>query len=129
MTAGFQRVTIVGVGLIGGSLGLAMRRRGLAGRIVGVGHRQTSLDAARRRGAVDEATLDVARGVAGADLVVLATPVSLIVPLAEAARDALRAGAVLIDVGSTKARIAAALHPLAEAAGAWFVGTHPLAGS
>jgi len=139
----FERVTIVGVGLIGGSLGLALKGRGLAGRVVGVGHAQTSLNRALERGAIDESTLDVAAGVGGADLVVLATPVGHIVPVARAAtavldpeaepqaqtRRGLTRGTVVIDVGSTKARIVAELEPMLAPLGGRFVGCHPLAGS
>ncbi|MBE3069668.1 MAG: NAD(P)-binding domain-containing protein, partial [Planctomycetes bacterium] len=69
----WNQVTIIGTGLIGGSLGMALKRRGLAGRVVGVGHRQATLDEALRRGAADAVTLDVAEGVRGSDLVVLGT--------------------------------------------------------
>lgn len=123
------RAAIIGVGLIGGSLGLALRRRGLAGQVTGVSRRPESLQTALARGAIDEAAPDVPRAVANADLVVLATPVGLIVPLAEAARPALAPDALVIDAGSTKAHIVAALDPLVSSAGARFVGCHPLAGS
>ncbi|MBL7223929.1 MAG: prephenate dehydrogenase [Candidatus Brocadiae bacterium] len=121
-------VAVVGVGLIGGSVGLAARARGLAGRVVGVGHRQTSLDRALERGAIDVATLDVREGVAEADLVVLATPVGLMAPLVREAADALRPDTVLTDVGSTKGRLACELGPL-TAGRCHYVGSHPMAGS
>jgi prephenate dehydrogenase len=126
--ANWNQVTIVGVGLIGGSLGLALKRAGLARRIVGVGHRQTSLDQARAGGAVDDTTLDVAAGVRGSDLVVLATPISLFRPMLQRAAPALAPAALVIDVGSTKARVVADLEPLVPPPGA-FVGCHPIAGS
>ncbi len=129
--AGFlplRTVAIVGVGLIGGSVGLALHQRGLAERVVGVGHRQPSLDRALARGAIDEATLDIRDGVGDADLTILATPVGRMVELAAAAKSALRPGSILTDVGSTKARLVRDLEALAGG-GFAFVGSHPMAGS
>jgi len=124
----WNQVTIVGTGLIGGSLGLALKRAGLARNVVGVGHRRSTLDRALACGAVDDATLDPAEGVRGSDLVVLATAVGLFESLLRRAADHLADGAVVIDVGSTKAevvRTAEALVPPGRA----FVGCHPIAGS
>ncbi len=124
----FRVVAIVGVGLLGGSLGLALRARRLARRVVGVGRRQSSLDRAIALGAVDDATLDLRAGVAEAELVVLATPVGAMVELARAAADAMPRGSLMTDVGSTKAQLVRALE---EVAGGRFryVGSHPMAGS
>lgn len=124
----FRNVAIVGVGLIGGSIGLALRRRGLARRVVGVGRRQASIDRALARGAVDEATLDIAAGVADADLTVLATPVGQMAALAEAARPALPRGSIVTDVGSTKAQLVRALEAVADGH-FHYLGSHPMAGS
>jgi len=124
----WNRVTIIGVGLIGGSLGLALKGSGLARRIVGVGHRQPSLDAARSCGSADETSLDPAAGVRGSDLVVLATPIGQFREVLTRAAPALAPGAVVIDVGSTKARVVADLEPLVPPPGA-FIGCHPIAGS
>lgn len=124
----FERVTIVGVGLIGGSLGMAMREKGLCRCVVGVGHRRASMDRALDAGAVDEATLDVAEGVRDADLVVLATAVGLITELAEKAAPHLKAGCVVSDVGSTKSEIVRRLEGVLPE-GVHFVGAHPIAGS
>jgi len=124
----WNQVTIVGTGLIGGSLGLALKQEGAAGRIIGVGHRQGTLDLAVQRGAADAVTLDPAEGVAGSDLVVLATAVGLFEPLVRRLAGALTDGAVVIDVGSTKIRVVRTLEPLMPA-GCAFVGCHPIAGS
>lgn len=124
----WNQVTIIGAGLIGGSLGLALKQRGLARAVVGVGHRQSSLDEARRTGAADRTTLDPVAGVRGSDLVVLATPVGLIRPMLERVAAALEPGAVVIDVGSTKAGVVAACEALVPA-GRTFIGCHPIAGS
>jgi len=127
----FDRVVIVGPGLIGGSLGIVLRERGLAGRVVGVGHRQASLDRAIEKGAVDETTLDAEAAASDADLVVLATRVELIVEQIGALGPRIKAGALLTDVGSVTGEICAAARAALgpHAGGARFVGGHPLAGS
>jgi prephenate dehydrogenase len=125
-TEPFRRIAIVGVGLIGGSIGLALRRRMPRTRVVGI-DRPAVLRAARRRGAVHEATASLARGLRGADLVVLALPVDAILNvLPQVAR---RAGslALITDVGSTKGEILDAARRLGL--GDRFVGGHPMAGS
>ncbi len=124
----FRKVAIVGVGLLGGSLGMALRSRKLARRVVGIGRRQAALDRAIAVGAVDEGTLDIRAGASEAELVVLATPVGSMVELARAAAQAAPQGALMTDVGSTKARV---VQGIEEAAGGRvrFVGSHPMAGS
>jgi len=128
MDGNIRCVTIVGVGLLGGSIGLAMRAAGPAVRIVGVGRRQSSLDEALEVGAVDEVHLDVAEGVAHADMVILATPVGAFGRLLEGAKAGLKAGAVVTDIGSTKAEVVAQAE-FALGRGGPFVGSHPMAGS
>ena len=123
----FPNVTIVGIGLIGGSIGLALDKRGLAKQIVGVGRRQESLDRALQCGAIGKATLNLAEGVAQADVVVVATPVASVVEDVCRVLTAAPPGALVIDVGSTKARICNAIST-AEVESNNFVGSHPLAG-
>ncbi len=124
----WNQVTIIGTGLIGGSLGLALKQAGLAHRVVGVGHRPSTLRRAIDCGAADATTLDPAEGVRGSDLVVLATAVSLFEPLLRAAHGSLADGAIVIDVGSTKAEVVRRLEPLVPD-GRTLVGCHPIAGS
>jgi len=124
----FERVTIVGVGLIGGSLGLAVRRGTLARTVVGVGHRQVSIDRALEMGVIDEGTLDAAEGVKDADLVVLATAIGLITAIGEQIAPALKSGCIVTDVGSTKSQIVRRMTSVLPA-GVHFVGAHPIAGS
>jgi prephenate dehydrogenase len=124
----FRQVTIFGVGLLGGSLGLALKQRRLADRIVGVGHRQSTLDAAVARGAIDRGTTRPAEGVAGSDLVVLATPVGRFGPLLTEAAPALAPGCLITDVGSTKRAVVEAVTPIIPPQ-CRFVASHPLAGS
>ncbi len=121
-------VTIIGTGLLGGSLGLGLKRAGMAGRIRGVGRRQSPLDTALALGAIDEASSDPGAAVRDADLVVVCTPAALVIPTLDSIRDAVSSGAIVTDVASTKADICA------HAEATWpkplrFVGSHPMAGS
>ena len=128
MNVHWPTVAIVGVGLIGGSLGRGLLSRQLAQRVIGVGRSQASLNAARRAGAVTETTLDPA-AVAEADLVVVATGVRSIPGLLEAVDQAVRPGTLITDAGSTKASIVAAWEKRRKRRRGRFVGSHPLAGS
>jgi prephenate dehydrogenase len=121
-------LTIVGVGLIGGSIGLAAGRRGLAQRIVGVGRQQSSLDQALAVGAIDEALLDLVAAVSQADVAVFCTPVDRIAAQVLAAARECRPGTLLTDAGSAKAAIVAAVEDRLPKH-VHFVGSHPLAGS
>jgi prephenate dehydrogenase len=126
--AKFGTVAVVGVGLIGGSVGLALRARGLAGRVVGVGRSEASLNEARRAGTIDAHTTDLARGVSGADVVVICTPVPLVAATARAAAEAGPGGLLITDAGSTKRTIVEEVER-DDRARAAFVGGHPIAGS
>lgn len=124
----FERVCILGVGLLGASLGLAMKAQRLTTNVIGVGRRRESLDVARSMGAIDAYSLDPAEVVAEADLVVVATPAALVIPMLDALRPALKPEALVTDVASTKAEIcqhAQAIWPSPRR----FVGCHPMAGS
>ena len=125
--APFGRLTVIGLGLLGGSVGLAARARGLARCVVGSGRSRESLAAALRRGAVDEIQSG-ADAVRDADLVVLATPVSAMPGALSAVAGALRRGALVTDVGSVKAPVADMLPGLLPP-GVRFIGAHPMAGS
>lgn len=124
----FQNVAIIGVGLIGGSVGLALRRRNLAEKVVGVGRRQTSLRTARRVGAVTNTTIDLAKGVADAELVVVCSPVGQIAEHVRLAAQHCPPGTLITDAGSTKRTIIADLDGQLPR-DCRFLGGHPLAGS
>ena len=126
----YDTVAIVGVGLIGGSIGLALRERRLAQKIIGIGRRQTSLDAARSVGAIDHGVTNLANGVAQAQLIVIATPVDTIAERVIQAAAVCPATSLITDVGSTKESIVAAVDAglAMRRGGARFVGSHPLAG-
>ncbi len=123
----FKKITVVGVGLLGGSVGLAAKAADERVRVVGVGRRQSSLDKALAAGAIDEATLDTAEGVDGADLVVLATPLRVYEDHLLAMKDSLAAGATVTDVGSTKSLVVRVAEGVLGRGGP-FVGSHPMAG-
>jgi len=128
MTPHFERVCIIGVGLLGASFGLALKSRAMVGTVVGVGHRQSSLDTALECGAIDEAFLGVEAAVQNADLILVATPANLVIPSLETALAHAPKIAIFCDVASTKADICnwAASHCKAPRR---FVGCHPMAGS
>jgi prephenate dehydrogenase len=128
--AAFSRAAIIGVGLIGGSLGMAMRGRRLVREVVGVARAPETIGVALARNAIDRGTTDAVEGVQGADLVVLATPPQLIVPTAGQVLPHLRAGALITDVASVKGEIVRGIEPALEGHhGIAFVGGHPMAGN
>jgi prephenate dehydrogenase len=124
-----MKVTVVGVGLLGGSLGLALKRRRLAGEVVGFVRRLASVKECKALGAVDLATRDLKRAVTGADLVILCTPLAQMRPLVRQMLPALKPGAIVTDVGSVKGSVVRDLETLVAKGGAHFIGSHPMAGS
>lgn len=118
-------VTIIGVGLIGGSLAISLKENGFATKVIGVDASQENLDKAIRRRLIDE-DAGLEAGIAQADLVVIATPVDVMLGLIPAVLDKVDQQ-VVIDMGSTKMRLMAALqgHPKRGR----FVATHPMAGT
>lgn len=121
-----DRLCIIGVGLIGGSIGMAVRQRGLAKRVVGVGRSAERLQVALQTGAIDEATTSLQEGVTDADMVVVCTPVGLIVPTIKLFQQWLPSECVVTDVGSVKSAI---VQQATDLLGERFVGGHPMAGS
>ena len=124
----FRKISIIGVGLLGGSLGLAARRRKLACEIAGYVRRESSLADCERAGAVDYATIDLLAAVSQADLVVLCTPLAQMPALARQLLPALKRGTIVTDVGSVKAEVVRELEAIIGKSGAHFVGAHPMAG-
>ncbi len=124
----FNQVTLVGAGLLGGSLGLALQKHALARRVVAYVRRQESVEEALRLGVAQAATLDLAEAVRDSDLVVLCTPISQMRPLTEGMLPSLRPGTLVTDVGSVKGSVVAELEPLCARVSAEFVGSHPMAG-
>lgn len=125
----WDKITLVGVGLLGGSLGLAVRERRLANRVVGWVRRSASIAECERAGAVDKADTDLWRAVEQADLVVLCTPLAQMAGLTTKMLPALKPGCIVTDVGSVKASVVTELEPLVTSAKAHFIGSHPMAGA
>lgn len=124
----FPKVTLVGVGLLGGSLGLALKARKLVGHVEGYVRRAASVTECEQLGVVDHATTDLLAAVRDADLVVFCTPLAQMRPLAEQCATTLKPGALVTDVGSVKGPVVRELEPLFAKAGAQFIGSHPMAG-
>ena len=124
-----RRLSVVGLGLLGGSVAKAARAARLAQEIVGVGRKATSLEPALREGAVDRITTSLDEGLAGADMIVLATPVATLERQLPEIWRAADAQALVTDVGSTKAGIVKAAEALGGTRPLDFVGSHPMAGS
>lgn len=124
-----ERLAIVGLGLLGGSVAKAVRARRLAREVVGIGRDAGRLEPARKEGVIDRATTDLAAGLDGADMVLLAVPVITIERLLPAVAENVAKEAVVTDVGSTKAAIVRKAEHLAERHPFRFVGSHPMAGS
>jgi len=123
-----RQITIIGNGLIGGSLGLALRKKKFAGRIVGC-DREATLERARMRGAIDDGSPNPGDAIHGSQVVVLATPVLAIVDLIERVGPVLPAKTLLTDVGSTKAMVVErALKVFGKTAARRFLAGHPMAG-
>lgn len=126
----FDKIAIIGVGLIGGSVGLAAKAKGASGEVIGVFRHKSTLKKALKYKAVDRGTLDVRAGVGDADLIVLAAPVHEIPLLAREVMRHAKPGAIITDVGSTKVWIVKAIEDILRSRPSiFFVGAHPMAGS
>jgi prephenate dehydrogenase len=124
----FNRVTIIGVGLIGASCALALKGLGLCGTVCGYGRKEANLRQAKERGIIDEYSLDIAKACEHADLVILSTPVGLFKKLLNEMQSALKTNAIVTDVGSVKGSLVPEMEALMPE-GAYYVGSHPIAGS
>lgn len=127
-TIHFKKAAIIGVGLIGGSLAIVLKKKGLADTIVGIGRGTANLEAAVRLGIIDSFSFDFKEGIEGADLVVIATPVLKIADTIRKARPYLKKGSIVTDVGSVKKAVIEEVTPLMPE-GVHFVPGHPIAGT
>jgi prephenate dehydrogenase len=123
-----DKLAVVGVGLIGGSLALALKEAGAVGHVVGVGRGLPNLETALRLGVVDSITQDLAEGVADADVIFLATPVQALGTVAEQSMPYLKTGAIITDGGSVKQAVIDAIEPHLRG-DVNFVPGHPIAGT
>lgn len=128
MESHFTQAVIIGIGLLGGSLGMALRERHLASQVVGIARRQATLDEGLKLGAFDVGTLDYTEGVRDADLIVLATPVDSMESILRQISLSLKPGALVTDVGSVKKAIVTQAEEILPSS-VFFVGGHPMAGS
>src|SRR5512135_82606 len=119
----FKKLTILGVGLLGGSLGLAAREKKLAGRVIGYFRHPAKIAAAKKCGSIDEGTTDLRDAVQESDCVILCTPVCDIMDKLAALKRIASPELLITDVGSTKASVMRAASKLN------FIGSHPIAGS
>lgn len=126
----FKKVTIIGVGLIGGSVALAVKKFRLADEVTGVFRRASTLKKALKVKAVNKATMSICDGVKDADLIIVASPVHSIPALVKEAARYAKKGALITDAGSTKSWIVESVRRiLKNAHHIYFVGSHPMAGS
>ncbi|MBL7197139.1 MAG: prephenate dehydrogenase [Candidatus Omnitrophica bacterium] len=121
----FNRITIVGVGLIGGSLAKAIRKKHLCKKIIGFFRKKRKLNKAIKEKIVDEGYLDLKKSICKSDLIILALPINQIINFMAKVKRIQKANTILMDVGSTKSKVITAANKL----NLNFVGTHPLAGS
>lgn len=127
MAVMFKKMVVAGVGLIGGSLALDMRRLGLAKEIIGFGRSQSNLWRAKSKGIIDDYFLRERDLPAGVDFVMMGTPVQAIVPLTAAFLPRLDSGCIVSDVGSVKGEIVKGMERMLPS-DIYFVGAHPIAG-
>jgi len=126
----FKKIAIIGVGLIGGSIGLAAKKRHVAKEIIGVFRHTTTLKRALKAKAVNKAAMSIREGVKGADLIIVASPVHSIPALIKEAARYAKKGAIITDAGSTKSWIVNNIkRTLKNSRRVYFVGSHPMAGS
>ena len=129
----FGVVAIVGTGLIGGSVGLGLKERGLTTAVIGVGHRKASINKALKIKAIDEGSTSIEKAAKQADIIILATSVNLIPDYAKKIIPLMKKTAILTDVGSTKNYIVSQVNDeIKRTCGSGksnFIGAHPLAGS
>ena len=123
----FNNVTIIGVGLIGGSLAKVLKTSGLAGSITGAGSGNKTLELALRTGVIDRSVPVLSQAVQDADLVVLASPVGSFEPIVTTVGPGLKKGAILTDVGSVKGSLVKRIEAMLPS-GVHFVPGHPIAG-
>ncbi len=125
----WKKITVAGVGLLGGSLGLAAKRRRLADVVAGFVRRAASVTECQRLEVLDLATRDLPQAVQGAELVVLCTPIAQMRGLVEKMLPSFAPGTIVTDVGSVKGSVVKDLERLVARAGAHFIGSHPMAGA
>ncbi|MES2579029.1 MAG: prephenate dehydrogenase/arogenate dehydrogenase family protein [Pseudomonadota bacterium] len=124
-----KKLVIFGVGLIGGSVALALKKARFTSHIVGVGRTKSSLDEALKLGVIDSAETDISMALDGADLVLIAAPVAQTTAILQSIKPHLNKQTIITDAGSTKGDVLAAAHTVLGTQFNQFVGSHPIAGA
>lgn len=124
----FDRVSIIGVGLIGASFALALRENNLCNTITGYGRKEENLRRAKERGIIDNYSLDLRKACVDSDLIVLSTPISVFKEIIDKIRDSFKEGCLITDVGSVKGRLVYELEDMMPNS-VHYIGCHPIAGS
>ena len=124
----FQRMALIGLGLIGSSIAWAAKKQGLVGTVVGTARTPATRKTAKRLGFIDEAVATAAEAVKGADLVIICTPIGTYKAIAEEIAPHLAPGAIVSDVGSVKQTVVRDIGPFVPD-GVHFVPGHPVAGT
>lgn len=127
MRKDFRHIAIIGIGLIGSSFALALRKQGYKGNITGIGRKRSNLRKGQKLGIIDNWSTDYAAGIRDADLIMLAVPVGHFEPIIRKIRGTIKKGAIVTDVGSVKGDLVRRIGALMPA-GVSFVGAHPIAG-
>jgi len=125
----FERVAVIGVGLIGGSFALALKAAKRCGHVAGAGRSAANMQRALERGAIDSIASDAAAAVQDADLVLVSTPVAQIEKIFLSINSKIKANAIITDAGSTKRDVVAAARAALGARIAQFIPAHPIAGA
>ena len=123
----FGKIAVIGVGLLGASLAKACKERGLVNEVVGYGRNRKNLEKAKELNIIDHCPADLSDAVSDADLIVLCTPVSTIVPLIQNLIPQVKPGVLITDVGSVKDSVVHGADKVVPE-GIFFVGSHPIAG-
>lgn len=124
----FDRVSIIGVGLIGASFALALRENDLCKAIIGYGRKRDNLERAKERGIIDSYTLELSEVCIDSDLVILSTPISLFKGIIDKTKGTFKKGCLITDVGSVKGRLVYEIEDMMPE-GVHYIGSHPIAGS
>ncbi len=122
----FKRVSIIGMGLLGGSIGMDIKKKAIADEVVGIVHRAEQVDECINAGAIDRGTVSNVEGTKDADMIILATPISVMPKIANEIKANVKAETIVIDVASVKGKL---VKQMEEILGPNYVGTHPMAGS
>lgn len=128
MSPFFKKVTIIGVGLVGASFALAMKKNNLCDKITGCGRNLDNLQRAKEKAVIDSFKVAPEEACVGSDFVLFATPVGSFVDIAKKIRNSLSIGTIVTDVGSVKGKLVRDMEALMPE-GVFFVGGHPIAGS